>query len=618
MAEEGRISLRNLRRAARHELDALEKDGDLSSDELARAEKELDKIIHAQEADIDEALGSQGAGAARPMPDQPPFDPDDDDRVAARRPVRGRAAHQARRGGRGGRAGRGGQAAGHATARSTAIGPRPPTAPAPTCGSRWPTRPTRRSSCGPKVAPVDRPTADDAAPTAIRRRRPGTDGRGRRRHRRGRCPTDRPSEPAEPARRRAHRRGAADRQPGRAPGPRPQAQAGRRPSRSRSRRADVARAPARPDARPTPIRRRRQQPGRAATGAEPGGVRPASACPTSRRRSSPPRTCATRVRPPDEPLLSLPISESTELPALDRAGHRRGAQGAHRRARRRGRGRPLVVVRRPGPTLARPGLGRVGPRRHRRRPPDRRPRGARGRRSAPSTPATGCSDEEFLNFDDLDVPQQDLPTARPAWLLRRSHLHPERAGPPGPAHRARRAPPGAGRHPPRRRAPPPGPTGRPRRHRRRRPPTARRPVPTGSSGGSGRDVPTAALVGVAIATFALILFHLGPKFAVGLVFVVVVLAGAEFFTAVRRGGFRPATLLGLAAIGALPLACYWRGESAIPLVLFLLTAFTALWFILGLGPERHRQHRRHRARRRLHRRVRLVRRAHAEDPRRRA
>ncbi len=98
-------------------------------------------------------------------------------------------------------------------------------------------------------------------------------------------------------------------------------------------------------------------------------------------------------------------------------------------------------------------------------------------------------------------------------------------------------------------------------------------------------MPTAALVGVAIATFALILFHLGPKFTLALVFVVVVLAGAEFFTAVRRGGFRPATLLGLAAIGALPLACYWRGESAIPLVLFLLTAFTALWFILGLGPN---------------------------------
>lgn len=56
MAEEGRVSLRNLRRAARHELEALEKDHDISTDELARYEKELDKLIHAQEAEIDKAL----------------------------------------------------------------------------------------------------------------------------------------------------------------------------------------------------------------------------------------------------------------------------------------------------------------------------------------------------------------------------------------------------------------------------------------------------------------------------------------------------------------------------------------------------------------------------------
>lgn len=56
MAEEGRIALRNQRRAGRHELEALEKEGDLSSDELNRAEKELDKIIHSHEAEIDQAF----------------------------------------------------------------------------------------------------------------------------------------------------------------------------------------------------------------------------------------------------------------------------------------------------------------------------------------------------------------------------------------------------------------------------------------------------------------------------------------------------------------------------------------------------------------------------------
>src|SRR4051812_21437576 len=41
MAEEGRVAVRNVRRQARHELEALEKSGDLSADELERAEKEL-------------------------------------------------------------------------------------------------------------------------------------------------------------------------------------------------------------------------------------------------------------------------------------------------------------------------------------------------------------------------------------------------------------------------------------------------------------------------------------------------------------------------------------------------------------------------------------------------
>jgi ribosome recycling factor len=59
MAEEGRVALRNLRRAGRHELEALEKDGDLSADELTRAEKELDKIIHVHEAEIDQAFAAK-------------------------------------------------------------------------------------------------------------------------------------------------------------------------------------------------------------------------------------------------------------------------------------------------------------------------------------------------------------------------------------------------------------------------------------------------------------------------------------------------------------------------------------------------------------------------------
>jgi ribosome recycling factor len=56
MAEDGRVAVRNLRRAARHELDGLAKGGDLPEDDLARAEKDLDRLTHAHEAEIDSAL----------------------------------------------------------------------------------------------------------------------------------------------------------------------------------------------------------------------------------------------------------------------------------------------------------------------------------------------------------------------------------------------------------------------------------------------------------------------------------------------------------------------------------------------------------------------------------
>ncbi len=55
-AEEGRVAVRNLRRAARKDLEALEKDGDISSDELDRAEKDLERITHEFVADMDRML----------------------------------------------------------------------------------------------------------------------------------------------------------------------------------------------------------------------------------------------------------------------------------------------------------------------------------------------------------------------------------------------------------------------------------------------------------------------------------------------------------------------------------------------------------------------------------
>lgn len=53
-AEDGRVAARNIRRQARHELERLERDGELSHDELERVEKDLEKLTHEVVAEMDE------------------------------------------------------------------------------------------------------------------------------------------------------------------------------------------------------------------------------------------------------------------------------------------------------------------------------------------------------------------------------------------------------------------------------------------------------------------------------------------------------------------------------------------------------------------------------------
>ena len=55
-AEEGRVSVRNVRRHARQELEALEKGGEISRDELERIEKDLEKATHDVVAEVDQLL----------------------------------------------------------------------------------------------------------------------------------------------------------------------------------------------------------------------------------------------------------------------------------------------------------------------------------------------------------------------------------------------------------------------------------------------------------------------------------------------------------------------------------------------------------------------------------
>ncbi len=108
---------------------------------------------------------------------------------------------------------------------------------------------------------------------------------------------------------------------------------------------------------------------------------------------------------------------------------------------------------------------------------------------------------------------------------------------------------------------------------------------TRGTSGSDRDLPTAIVVGVGLAAAILAAMTIGPAAAVAVVTLFLGLAAVEFFNAVRVAGHQPAVLLGLAATVTMPLAVYWRGESAMPLVITLSVVFGALWYLTGVGNE---------------------------------
>jgi ribosome recycling factor len=55
-AEDGRVSVRNIRRHAKETLDRFARDGEVGEDDVTRAEKELEKLTHSYVEQIDDAL----------------------------------------------------------------------------------------------------------------------------------------------------------------------------------------------------------------------------------------------------------------------------------------------------------------------------------------------------------------------------------------------------------------------------------------------------------------------------------------------------------------------------------------------------------------------------------
>jgi len=130
-----------------------------------------------------------------------------------------------------------------------------------------------------------------------------------------------------------------------------------------------------------------------------------------------------------------------------------------------------------------------------------------------------------------------------------------------------------------------------RRHRSTRPPGRPQPARSGDEPGSdpsagrrgGRNVPVAIATGLVVAAVAVGCFSAGAVPSEVLAVVIVTAAAAEGFGTLRRAGYRPATLVGLAATVGSLVAAYNHGLGALAVVAALTVLVTMAWYLLGLS-----------------------------------
>ena len=126
------------------------------------------------------------------------------------------------------------------------------------------------------------------------------------------------------------------------------------------------------------------------------------------------------------------------------------------------------------------------------------------------------------------------------------------------------------------------PSGMPRRpDPKRRGGSPQRPPSAGASApaADGRNLPVAVASGLVLAAVFLALAMWRPAGAVAFVTLALALASIEYFSKVTEKGYRPAVAAGVAACVAAPLAAYWVGETALPLVISFAFFAGALGFI---------------------------------------
>ena len=117
--------------------------------------------------------------------------------------------------------------------------------------------------------------------------------------------------------------------------------------------------------------------------------------------------------------------------------------------------------------------------------------------------------------------------------------------------------------------------------------TSAEPPPMALGGRSpDRKVGVAIVTGLLLGGIAVLCFWLSSVLTLVLLCVLLVLAAGEFFGALRRVGYQPATLVGLATAVGLPVAIYWRGAEAYPLAVGLAIMASLCWHLFGVTSER--------------------------------
>lgn len=101
----------------------------------------------------------------------------------------------------------------------------------------------------------------------------------------------------------------------------------------------------------------------------------------------------------------------------------------------------------------------------------------------------------------------------------------------------------------------------------------------------GRNLPVAIAVGLALGAAFFGLLKVGPWAVLCLVILALGFAATEFFTSVQNLGYRPATLVGIAAVVGLSLGAYHRGYEAYPVVLGLTVLTGMCWFLFDVDSE---------------------------------